>query len=951
VNADTKPVPYIEVLGPVRALRAGRELDLGPPRQRALLAMLALRVNQTVSRNELIDGLWGTDPPASVINRVHVHISALRQVFEPDRGVRAPSLLLASTGPGYRLALPPGHLDLETFGRRLAEARRFAAGGQLVEAVEEFRAALALWQGPALAGAPGPWAQTERARLTELRLTAVEEWAGALLALGRPGDVLTELAARIAEHPLRERLPALLMTALYRAGRPAEALAVYAETSHRLVEQLGVDPGPELQRLHQSILRGDPDTSPLTPRIPALPVRAVPAQLPLDVRGFTGRAAQLDALHSVVSGTARPPATVVISAVWGTAGVGKTALAVHWAHQVRDRFPDGQLYVNLRGFDPSGTAMHPAEAVRGFLDALDVPAQRVPTHFTAQAALYRSLLSDKRVLILLDNARDAEQVRPLLPGAPSCLVVVTSRNQLTDLVAGEGARPLPLDLLSTADARDLIKRRLGAERVAAEPAAVDEIITYCARLPLALAIVAARAATHPDLPLSALAGQLRDTHAGLDAFNAGDAATNVRAVFSWSYQTLRPATARLFRLLGLHPGTDLATPAAASLAGLPVAEVGPLLTELTRAHLLTEPTPGRYNSHDLLRAYATEQANLHEPAAERRAAVHRFLDHYLHTAHTAARLLEPYGDPIVPLPLQPGVSPEPLADDGPAMAWFTTEHANLLAMIQLAASQGFDGHAWRLAWTLSDFFDRRGHWYDWAATQQTAVEAAERAGDQRGQAYAHRHLAFAYIQAGRYEEADAHLRHALELFGVLDDLPGQARAYLGIGWLSERQGRPTDALHHAHQALERYRMAGQRSMQAGALNAIGWSHIQLGNHQEALRYCTQALRLHQESGDRAGEANTWDSLGYAYHRYGDQPQAVTCYQRALDLWRDLGDRHYEATTLTRLGDAYHALGVPAAAGTAWRQALAILEELDHPDADAVGAKLTAASQSARQSRA
>ncbi len=666
---------------------------------------------------------------------------------------------------------------------------------------------------------------------------------------------------------------------------------------------------------------------------------AVPALLPADVRGFAGRDAQLAALDSILVNAGEEPTAVVISAVSGTAGVGKTALAVHWAHQVRQRFPDGQLYVNLRGFHPTGSVMDPAEAIRGFLDALSVAPQRIPADLDAQAALYRTVLADKRILILLDNARDAEQARPLLPATGGCLAVLTSRHQLTGLVAAVGAYPLTLDLLTDDEARQLLTRRLGPDRVAAEPAAVDEIIVACARLPLALAIVAARAAAQSHLPLTALAEQLRTIQGRLDVLSTGDPGTDVRAVFSWSYRQLDPAAAGMFRLLGLHPGPDISLPAAASLTGLPPPQARLLLTELTRAHLLTEPTSGRYALHDLLRAYATEQAHTDAPGPDRHAATHRLLDHYLHTAYAADRLLNSHRDPITLTAPSPGVTPELVTDHCQALAWLTTEHRVLLAVLTHAAAGGFDTHAWQLAWTLVTFLDRRGHWHDALATKETALAAARRSADRPAQALAHRLLGQTHTRLGKYDDAHIHLRHALTLYGRLADRTGEARSHLDLGLMRGRQGRYRQAITHAEQAHALFRAAGHRVGQANAHNAIGWYHAQLGDHQQALTYCQQALTLQQDLGNRHGEASTWDSLGYAHHQLGHHTEAVTCYQHALDLFRDLGNRYHEATTLTRLGDPHHAAGDTHAARTAWQHALDILTELHHPDADHLRARL------------
>jgi tetratricopeptide (TPR) repeat protein len=630
---------------------------------------------------------------------------------------------------------------------------------------------------------------------------------------------------------------------------------------------------------------------------------------------------------------------VLISAVSGTAGVGKTALAVHWAHRVADRFPDGQLYVNLHGFDAGGTVLNPAEAVRGFLEALQVSAQRIPIGPAAQGALYRSLLTDRRMLVMLDNARDAEQVRPLLPGAPGCLVVITSRNQLAGLVATEGARPLMLDLPSHDECRELLARRLGVDRVTAEPAAVDEIIARCARLPLALAIVAARAATHPQFCLQSLAAELTEHGDRLDALTGEDPSTDVRAVFSWSYRALSPAAARLFRLLGLPPGPDIGTPAAASLAGLPIAELRPALAELTRAHLVTEHTPGRYSCHDLLRAYATELAQHTDPPDERRLATHRLLDHYMHTGYAAASQLNPYRDPIALAAPAPGVTAQHLTGHDAALDWFTAEHTVLLRAIDLATATGFEDHVWLLAWSLADFLDRQGRWADWASIQRLAMAAAGRRADPVRQAHAQRVLAVVHTRLTEYGEAERHLGQALRLYQGLGDLVGQARTQLSLAPVAERGGRCRDALQHTLAALDLFRAAGHRAGQANALSSAGWCHALLGEHEEALRYGEEAVALHRDMGDRHGTAASWDSLGYAHFAQGTHDQAASCYQQALDLYRELGDRHEEAATLINLGDSEHAADRPDAARDAWQQAVAILTDLDHPDADEIRDKL------------
>ena len=943
------PALRFGVLGPLRVWRHGTVADLGPVQQRVVLAVLALQAGRPVGRQQMIDAVWGETQPRNAVNLVQRHVSGLRRALEPDRPSRTPSDLLTWTDAGYLLTLPPGALDLDLFVRGLAHARTAQAAGQLQEAAAALHSALELWRGPVCDGLSSPFLDAQADRLAESRVSALEDRIELDLMIGGHGDLIAELRDLAAEHPLRERLRGLLMLALYRAGRQADALTAFRDARRQLHDELGVEPSAPLQQLHQQILTADPALAPAVPAQAGTDAnarnsrrRAVPAQLPHHIPDFTGRDVELDRLDALLDqdGSGARNA-VVITVITGTAGVGKSALALYWAHRVRDLFPDGQLYVNLRGFGPAGSAIEPAEAIHGFLEAFAVPPERMPLGLDDRAALYRSIVADLRVLVVLDNARDVDQVRSLLPGSPGCVVLVTSRNRLTSLVAADGARPVELDLLPVAEARRLLSSRLGADRVAGEPASVDEIIKACAGLPLALVVAASNAAANSRLPLSALAGELRQTEGRLDALGAGDQYTDVRAVFSWSYGALSPPTARHFRLLGLHAGPDIAVSAAASLAGVPLAQARRELADLVRANLVTEWAPGRFVMHDLLREYANELSMIHDSAADRRLAVHRILDHYLHTAYAADRLLHPRrDDPIALAPLPLLVTPETLADYRDAVAWLATERQVLLSALRQAVSYGFDAHVWQLAWAVTTYFDRHGHWYDAAASHEEGLQAAQRLGDMQAQAIIHICLASAYGRLDRDDAANEQMRQALELYEVLGDQAGKAHAHRTLTWVLDRQGHYREALTHAEQAVELFRIAGRPAGQARALNAAGWFHIQLGAPEEGLRLCQRALDMQMEIADRFGLVDTLDSIARAYASLARYGEAIACYRQARQLCREFDDRYDEAQILVHLGDTSLLADDPESAVTAWQDAVTIFDELDLPEAADLRAKLS-----------
>lgn len=942
VNVFDQPLRFA-VLGPVRAWRNEDELDMGSPQQQVVLAALLMAGGRALTLGELIDSVWGHDPPATAVNVIRTYASRLRKVLEPGTATHGPPRVLVSVGNGYALHVRKGALDAAEFERKVAQAVRLRREGHTADAADLLHEALRHTQPVALVGLPGPFAEAERARLGEQRLAALEARIEADLELGRHRDVTTELISLIHAHPLREQLCRMLMLALYRSGRPAEALDAYRRTRRVLVDMLGIEPGAHLQDLHARILAADPSldlqsperTAPRThsPE-PGTPSAVRPAQLPSDLPDFVGRSSELDRVRALLPADGRAPSTVIITAIGGMAGIGKTTLAVHWAHEVAHRFPDGQLCVNLRGFDPADTAVAPGEAVRMFLDALGVPAAQIPAGFDAQVALYRSKLVGRRMLILLDNARDTDQVRPLLPGSPGSLVVVTSRNRLTGLVAREGARPLTLDQLSHEEAYELLARRIGDGRPAAEPDAVEEIIARCARLPLALAVVAAHAAEHPGFPLRAVADALRESQDSLDAFEAGDAlTTDLRAVFSWSYHALSAPAARLFRLLSLHCGSDVSAPAAAALTGLPLRENRTLLRELTRAHMLTEHSPDRYVLHDLLRVYAAECVHADESEQEIDRAQARMLAWYLYTADSTCAHITPARRRVPLDPPPDDCHPLVFQTYDQALEWCETERGNLVAVVHRAVALGDLGTAWRLPAALWGFFYLRNHFRDWLEVTGTGLSAARADGDLRGQAQSLLDRAAALRLSKRYDETIHHLRQALVVWRELGDRPGWARTVNNLGDAYLQAGQTKKAIEYFRRGLTLVRIVGTVWGEGISLTNLGDAYQRLGRYEEAVDCLEKALTVLRANGNRWVEGVALDILGAVRHRLGDPGTAVGLLERAAAVHRDVGNQHGELHTLFRLGDLHLAEGRPDAARVCWDAATAVLRSFDTSPGD------------------
>jgi DNA-binding SARP family transcriptional activator/Tfp pilus assembly protein PilF len=916
------------ILGPVEVRVAGQVANVGHPRQCAVLAVLLLDLGRVVSVEALIDRVWGNAPPASVRNVLYGYVSRLRTVIADATD---PQVTLTRHPGGYVLRARAEQLDLHRFRHLVTEAAAVEDDG--LRAAALLREALGLWRGRALAGLDSPWLHGMSDTLEQQRAAAVLDLNDVRLRQGQHAVLIGELVGQAVDSPADERLIGQLMLALYRSGRQAEALRWYEQTRRHLVGQFGADPGPQLQTLQQQILRADPlltapEHASLRPGCASAHPGSVPRELPADVSAFTGRAAELAELDRLLASPAHrnEAAAAVISAVSGTAGVGKTAVAVHWAHQAAGRFPGGQLYVNLRGYDPA-QPVTPADALAGFLRSLGVAGQDIPAEEADRAARYRSLLAGRRMLVVLDNARSAEQVRPLLPGDPACAVVVTSRDALAGLVARDGARRLDLDLLPLQDAVSLLRALIGA-RVDADPAAAAVLASRCCRLPLALRVAAELAAARPAVPLADLAGELADRQRRLDLLDAGgDPRCAVRAVFSWSCRHLDAGAARAFRLLALHPGPDLDPYAAAALTGTTPAEAGQLLDQLARAHLIQPARPGRYGMHDLLRAYAGELA-AQDGKQKQRAALTRLFDYYLAAAGASMDALAPaerHRRPLIP----PSATPlPPLRTPDAASAWLDAERSVLVAVAACMATGGWPEHAICLSAILSRYYrDIGGHYNDALAVHTHALHAAERSGDRAAQADALRNLGMVDYRLGRYQQAAHQIRQALEICRDLGDRSGQARAHSNLGVVLWGWARYQPSAEHFRQALALHRDLGDQFGQANALDSLGTALGREGHYPQAAEHHRQALEICRELGNRRGEARALANLGAVLSWQGRAQEAVGHLESALAVFRQFGDRLGEADALKDLAAALRCQGRYDEAVSHHKQALAVFREL------------------------
>ncbi|MEV7716807.1 BTAD domain-containing putative transcriptional regulator [Streptomyces sp. NPDC088184] len=894
------------VLGPVRAWRDGEALSSGSPQQRALLAALLLRGGRTATAAELIDAIWGDEPPSQALATIRTYASRLRKVLDPQT--------LVSDAGGYAIRAGQDAVDVHVVRDLAAEAEKARAGGDRFQARDLLNKALGLWDGEALASVPGPYAENQRTRLEEWRLQLTESRLDLDLEVGCHAEAVSELTALTAAHPLRERLRELLMIALYRSGRQAEALAVYADTRRLLADELGVDPRPELAQLQQRILRADEELArPADEPAPApAPVR--PAQLPATVPDFTGRASfvrELGARLATAEGS-----VMAVSALAGIGGVGKTTLAVHVAHQARQHFPDGQLYVDLQG--AGARAAEPETVLGAFLRALGTADSAIPDSLDERAALYRSTLDGRRILVLLDNAHDAAQVRPLLPGTAGCAALITSRVRMVDLA---GSHLVDLDVMSPEEALQLFTRIAGEERVSAEREAALDVVAACGFLPLAIRIAASRLSARRTWTVSVLAAKLADGRRRLDELQAGDLA--VKATFELGYGQLEPAQARAFRLLGLADGPDISLTAAAALLDLEAHAAEDLLEALVDTSLLESAAPGRYRYHDLVRLYARACAERDEEPAERESALSRLLDFYLATAAGVYALERP-GDRTVAHLEPTGYKGLTFTRHEHALDWLYSEANSLLACAQQSTAAGTIRRSVDLLLACKDLAESGANSRQFESVATVLRDAAAVAGDPRSEARARTTLAQVHSTAGRFDQADEEARKAMWLAPSTDDVWTHCNAPNEVGIIAGYRNRLDEAEALLQQTIAAFRADANQPGEASALCNLSRVHLAIGHTTSAVELASEGVALYNRMGLTLRLANGRYALGLALARAGRQEEAQDRLSEALSVFRDSRQRLWEGMTLFRLAEVHLDAGRSAQAAGLAEQALAVL---------------------------
>ncbi|MGH3272806.1 MAG: BTAD domain-containing putative transcriptional regulator [Streptosporangiaceae bacterium] len=917
------------ILGPLEVWTDEAWSGIGAPKWRALLAMLLLHPNQVVSTERLIAGLWGDEPPDRCANLVSVYVLRLRRLMGDSKGA-----LLATRAPGYLLRIEPGDLDAAVFESAVRRGRQALATQDAVTASAVLTEALALWCGAAMADIPASALITAAAdRLEESRLTALELRITADLRCGRTAQLVPEIRQILAGHPLREGLWVLLLQALDAAGRRAEAMAAYGDARQVIAGELGVDPGPELRHLYQRLLDGDLAGAAAGAGSASAQALGAPAQLPADIADFTGRVSHLAQLRGLLTRSCDKanPAAVTVVVVAGSPGLGKTALAIHAAHALRGEFPDGQLYVGLLGAREQ--AVVPYEVLARLLRDLGTDPRQIPATMEEREALFRTRLADRRMLIVLDGARDAAQVRPLLPGSPSCAVIVTSRRRLADLA---GSRLVDLDVLDDDEALRLLTAIVGTDRVSAEPGPAREVLAACAGLPLAIRIAGARLAARRGWEVSTLARRLADQRRRVDELASGDLA--VRACFDVSFDHLAELAttggvdpAHAFRLLGVWQGPSIGLPAAAALIGQPEDMVADALEVLVDASLLEARASERYVFHDLLRAYAAERARVQEDSRAVTEAVARLLDWYLRTAAAAARVVAPLRDQVLLPDREPALAggpPGPLRFDTAdrALEWSARERANLVAATRQAGAYGLHDVAWKLPVAMMACFDRQGFREESLTTHRVALPSARAAGDRPGEAWVLNNTGMALAQQRRGGALEC-FEAALAIRRELGDRLGQAQTANNIAFLFIEEGMYERAVPALREALDLQRVVGRRHGEGVALCNLGEAYLELGRYDEAISYLRQALPVARETGSSRVEGYVLQHLGRAFLEQGLTAEAKPLLEQAQGIHSADGDKYGLATGLDLLGQARYRVNERAGAGQAWKEALALFQSL------------------------
>ncbi|MFI9848374.1 BTAD domain-containing putative transcriptional regulator [Nonomuraea sp. NPDC051941] len=906
------------LLGPVELWREGRSISIVGQKQRTLLAILVLNANQVVSHDRLMSTLWGTDIPASGRKLLHNHLWSLRRLLSAPTD-------LATTPAGYRLSVPPNGSDLAVFSAGTRAARTSLVAGDPLRAADQFREALALWRGSALAGTRDELVLTDGASLEELRITALADRIESDLRLGRHADLIGELRHLVTEYPLQERLRGQLMTALHHSGRTGEALEEYQIGRRHLRRELGLEPGQQLSALHQTILSATPTAEPASPDMTGTGARRhslIPRQLPADIVRFTGREDSLNELDLLLS---RETTAVTTAVVTGAPGIGKTALAIRWGHRRVSYFPDGQLHIDLRGYSP-GEPVTAMQALHHLLHGLGITQDAIPHEMGEREALYRSLLADRRLLLVLDNASGADQIRPLLPGSSHCKVVVTSRDSLRGLAATHDVRTVILDVMSEKEALSLLAAMLGGERVGHETPAVESLARLCGYLPLALRLAAAHLTSQPTLPIGDFVDSLLgdDRLAALDV--QGDPGIGVRSVFERSYQGLMPRHQRIFRMIGLHPGPDIGLDEIIVMTGETHADIGAALDALVNGHLVYRNADGRYVLHDLVWLFAREISQVHDGERARDAALSQLFDWVVHAVNAAMKEIYTTSHDIDPK-CGPSLHEPPLLDGfDAAAAWLDLHYPMLMSALRYSRRHGWNTHAWQLAELLDYFFYLRNRIDDWLEALRLALGAVREDRDRKGEGRVLNALGMAHLMAGRPRECIGYHQLALDVSREAADLTGEAYALNRIGYSRLWTGEFRQAIADSLRAIDLYRRLRNEHGEMSASATLGIAYLRTGHLMEALSTLRRCLDSDRKIGNRSDEGYTLSLLGEVYDDLGDLTAALDHYQQAVQLNKEIGQCRFEANALSGIGRVYRKQGRLSEAAERHLQALTLIRE-------------------------